>query len=91
MDGTILQPSSERKADRDERERRSSGNIDGKIEREGDATLNRLILKFCTQEPVLNHAKKKKPHTGKKPSSILFTIEGTIWMGSVPYRGPAGL
>lgn len=68
--------------------RRSGRNIDGEIEREGDATLSRLILKFCTQEPAVNHA---KTHRGKKPSSVLFTRGGTIWMDGAPYRRPAGV
>lgn len=68
--------------------RRSGRNIDGEIEREGDATLSRLISKFCTQEPAVNHA---KTHRGKKPSSVLFTRGGTIWMDGAPYRRPAGV
>lgn len=71
-----------------ERERQTGRNIDGEIERERDATLSRLILKFCTQEPAVNHA---KTHRGKKPSSVLFTRGGTIWMHGVPYRWPVGV
>ena len=59
MNGTILQPSRERETDR-ERERQLGRNIDGEIERERDATLSRLILKFCTQEPAVNHAKNSQ-------------------------------
>lgn len=71
-----------------EREGQTGSNIDGEIERERDATLSRLILKFCTREPAVNHV---KTHRGKKPSSVLFTRGGTIWMHGVPYRWPAGV
>lgn len=71
-----------------ETETQSGRNVDGEIERERDATLSRLILKFCTQEPAVNHA---KAHRGKEPSSVLFTRGGTIWMPAVPYRWPAGV
>ena len=86
MNGTIPQPSGERQTEG--KERQSGRNIDGEIERERDATLSRLILKFCTQEAAVNHA---KTHRGKKPSSVLFTRGGTIWMDGVPYRWPAGV
>lgn len=71
-----------------ERERQTGRNIDGEIETDRDATLSRLLLKFCTQEAAVNHA---KTHRGKKQSSVLFTRGGTIWMNSVPYRWPAGV
>jgi len=71
-----------------QREKQAGRNIDGEIERERDATLSRLILKFCTQESAVNHS---KTHRGKKPSSVLFTTGGTIWMHYVSYRWPAGV
>lgn len=86
MNGTFLQPSREK--ERQRKEGQSGRNIDGEIEREQDATLSRLILKFCTQEPAINQA---KTHGGIKPSSVLFTRVGTIWMYGVPYRWPAGV
>lgn len=43
-----------------QRERQSGMNIDAEIEIGQDATLSRLILKFCTQEPAVNHAKNSK-------------------------------
>ena len=34
--------------------------------------MNRLILKFCTQSPVLNHAKKKKRQ--KRHKAIIHLV-----------------
>lgn len=87
-DPPAIQRERERERQAERKERQSGANIDGEIERERDATLSRLILKFCTQEPAVNHA---KTHRGKKPSSVLYTSGGTIWMHGVPYRWPAGV
>lgn len=35
-------------------------NVDAEIERGRDATLSRLILKFCTQEPAVNHTRTRR-------------------------------
>ena len=69
----VLQLSRERDGETERKDGQSGRNIRGEIERERDATLSRLILKFCAQEPAVNHA---KTHRGKKPSPVLFTRGG---------------
>lgn len=77
----------ERDRVRERKERQPGRNIDAEIERERDATLSRLILKFCTQGAAVNHVKTRR---GKKLSSVLFMRAGTIWMCGVPYRWTVG-
>lgn len=69
--GSILQRGREREG---RGEKRQVQNVDAEIERGRDATLSRLILKFCTQEPAVNHTRTRRGWRKKKKKGIICLV-----------------